>query len=184
MTERLRDETQGTNIHVLENEAISLNGWHVYGCTLWTDMALTGQWQIGCGVAADAMNDYKRIRNSASGYKRLNPRDTRAIHLLSVTSMRRFFENHDPAKSIIVTHHAPSILSLPERRRGERISCAYASHLDDFILEYQPRLWIHGHIHHNNDYLIGATRIVANPQAYPDEPNANFNPELVIELEP
>ncbi|HEY1120395.1 MAG TPA: metallophosphoesterase [Haloferula sp.] len=184
VTERLREETKGTNIHVLENESISLNGWHIYGCTLWTDMALIDQWQVGCGVAGAAMNDYKRIRNSALGYKRLTPSHTRKLHLLSVTSMRRFFESHDPARSIIVTHHAPSILSLPEYRRNQPISCAYASHLDEFILEHQPPLWIHGHIHHSNDYLIGNTRVVANPQAYPDEPNKGFNPELIIDLGP
>jgi predicted phosphohydrolase len=183
VTERLREETKGTNIHVLENESISLGGWQIFGCTLWTDMALIDQWQVGCGIAGAAMNDYKRIRNSALGYKRLAPIYTRAIHLQSVTSMRSFFRTHDPAKSIIVTHHAPSILSLPERRRSEPISCAYASHLDEFILEYQPPLWIHGHIHHSNNYLIGKTRIVANPQAYPDEPNESFNPELIIDLD-
>jgi hypothetical protein len=184
VTERLREATQGTNIHVLENQAISLDGWHIFGCTLWTDMALTGPWQLGCGVAGEAMNDYKRIRNSALGYKRLSPRDTRALHLQSVTMMKMFLESHDPERSIIVTHHAPSILSLPERRREQPISCAYASHLDEFILRYQPRLWIHGHIHHSTDYRIGATRILANPQAYPDQPNEDFDPDLVIDIEP
>jgi hypothetical protein len=184
VTERLLERTRGTNVHILENTTISLNGWHVFGSTLWTDMALSGDWQRGCGVAGDLMNDYKRVRNSARAYKRLTPIDTRLIHMQSLAKMEQFLQDHDPARSIIVTHHAPSALSLPERRRKEVISCADASHLDDFILRYQPRLWVHGHIHHSNDYLIGKTRIIANPQAYPDEPNENFDPELVLDLEP
>jgi Icc-related predicted phosphoesterase len=80
-----------------------------------------------------------------------------------------------------VTHHAPSVRSLPERRQAELISCAYASRLDEFILIHQPQLWIHGHIHHNNDYWIGKTRILANPRAYPDDPNQGFIPDLMVE---
>jgi hypothetical protein len=182
VTERLIEMTAGSHIHVLEDSFFTVGGWHIYGCTLWTDMGLIQDWQSGAALAAGVMNDYKRIRNSNRGYKRLSPRDTRQIHLLSVQRMQEFFECHDPAQTIVVTHHAPSIRSLPHNRGHEPISCAYASHLDEFILRHQPPLWIHGHIHHSNDYCIGATRVIANPQAYPDQPNPTFDPHLIIEL--
>ncbi|MCD6050366.1 MAG: phosphatase [Verrucomicrobia bacterium] len=183
LTHRLREETRGTNIHFLENDSISIGGFHFFGCTLWTDMALMGDWKVGVEEASLTMNDYKRVRNSAQNYKRLSPRDTRLIHQVSLESMRQFFTAHDANRSVIVTHHAPSILSLPEKRRMELISCAYASHLDAFILEHQPLLWVHGHIHHSNDYLIGNTRVLANPRAYPDKPNPNFKSDLVVQLD-
>jgi hypothetical protein len=145
-------------------------------------MALLDDWRNGADLAAGVMNDYKRVRNSNRGYKRLSPRDTRQIHLLSLQRMQNFFEQHDPAKTIVLTHHAPSILSLPLSRRADPISCAYASHLDDFILRQQPHLWVHGHIHHSNDYYIGRTRVLANPQGYPDEPNPDFNPVMMVEV--
>lgn len=182
VTERLKEETAGSHIHVLENDSFELDGWHVFGCSLWTDMALHGDWRVGAAEAVSTMNDYKRIRNSERGYKKLTPRDTRTRHLNSLELMKGFLTTHDPARSIIVTHHAPSPLSLPESRRSQVISCAYASNLEDFILTHQPALWIHGHIHHSNDYHIGTTRIIANPQAYPDEPNDGFNPTLIIEV--
>lgn len=183
VTERLKEATAGSHIHVLENDVIELNGWHIYGCTLWTDMALQGEWQDGADEAGTRMNDYKRVRNSDRHYRKLTPKDTREIHLRSLEKMEAFLSTHDPRRTVIVTHHAPSILSIPERRRSELISCAYASHMDDFILKHQPVLWIHGHIHHSNDYRIGATRILANPQAYPEFPNAQFDSRLVIHLE-
>lgn len=182
VTERLIEATRDTNIHVLDDSFFTLGDWHIYGCTLWTDMALQGAWQAGAALAAECMNDYKRIRNSARGYKRLSPADTRNIHLLSLQRMTEFFNEHDPLRTVVVTHHAPSALSLPADRRDKTISCAYASHLDDFIRRYQPPIWIHGHIHHSNDYQIGSTRVIANPQAYPDDPNKNFNPTFTIEL--
>ena len=43
----------------------------------------------------------------------------------------------------------------------------YHSDLSEFILDHpQIKLWTHGHTHHNFDYMIGSTRIVANPRGY------------------
>lgn len=182
VTERLIEATRESHIRVLEDAHFTVNGWHIYGCTLWTDMALLGDWMDGAVLASGLMNDYKRVRNSAREYRRLTPRDTRQIHERSIERMAAFFQKHDPARTIVITHHAPSALSLPEYRRQKPISCAYASNLDDFILRHQPHLWVHGHIHHNNDYRIGSTRIIANPRAYPDDLNPSFDPTLVVDL--
>jgi Icc-related predicted phosphoesterase len=146
-------------------------------------MALHGVWEEGANEAGEKMNDYKRIRNSTTDhYRKLTPKTTRSLHLESVKKIDTFLTEHDPRHTIIVTHHAPSALSLPEYRRPKLISCAYASHLDSLIEKHQPVLWVHGHIHHNNDYHIGQTRIISNPQAYPGEMNSFFNPELFIDL--
>ena len=179
---KLREQSRGTNVHFLENESVAIGGVRFFGSTLWTDMALMGDWMDGAAVAEPEMNDYKKARNSLRRYKHLSPRDTRLAHLASVLALRDFLSSGEPRTSVVVTHHAPSLLSLPERRRTEPISCAYASHLDILIREFQPKLWIHGHIHHSNDYQIGETRILANPRAYPDAPNKGFIPDLTVEI--
>ena len=38
--------------------------------------------------------------------------------------------------------------------------------------EHQPKLWIHGHSHDRCDYLLGRTRVVANPLGYPTSQGA------------
>jgi Icc-related predicted phosphoesterase len=179
----IRESSNGSNVSFLENNFVTIGGIHFFGCTLWTDMALHGDWRTGAAESNGAMNDYKRVRNSARGYKRLSAADTRLAHMASLEAIRSFFASHDPRRSVVVTHHAPSIRSLPEHRRADLVSCAYASHLDDFIAEYQPDLWIHGHIHHSSDYWIGKTRVIANPRAYPDAPNPSFVPDLTITRE-
>lgn len=183
LCDKLRRECAGSNVHFLEDASVTIGGIHFFGCTLWTDLALGGDWQVGAAEALDYMNDYKRIRNSSEGYRHLSPRSTRTTHQRSLEAMRRFFAAHDPGRSVIVTHHAPSIRSLPEERRAKTVSCAYASHLDEFVLEHRPQLWVHGHIHHFNDYQIGQTRVLANPRAYPDDPNPGFVPGLVVTVE-
>ena len=181
LVKKLQSEAQGSNVHVCENDVVEVGGFRLIGCTLWTDMALQGDVMIGSIEALHQMNDYKRIRHSLS-YKKLRPEQTRQCHRASVSAIRAFLGSGNARRSVVVTHHAPSILSLPEHRRDELISCAYASHLDALICEYRPALWIHGHIHHSHDYRIGDTRVIANPRAYIDEPNPNFDPSLVIEL--
>lgn len=181
LLDKIRKEAAGTNVHLLENESIEVGGFRFFGATLWTDMELHGDHHIGC-LEALQMNDYKRIRRSPD-YRKLRPIDTRALHHASVRQIEQFLKSGDPRRSVIITHHAPTILSLPEHRRKEIISCAYASHLDALIELHEPLLWIHGHIHHSQDYRLARTRILSNPRAYIDDPNPNFNPSLIVDLE-
>jgi Icc-related predicted phosphoesterase len=178
---KLQQEAEGTNVHVLENESIPLGGYRIFGSTLWTDMALFGDAMLG-GLAALAMNDYKHIRNSKD-YRKLRPIDTRMQHEKSLWALKKFLNEGDPGRSVVVTHHAPSALSLHGHRRDDPVSCAYASNLDDLIMATQPLLWIHGHIHHPQRYMIGKTTILANPRGYHDREESDFDPDLVVDLE-
>jgi len=42
LTAKIQTETDGTNIHLLENSAVELQGFTFLGCSLWTDFALRG----------------------------------------------------------------------------------------------------------------------------------------------
>jgi hypothetical protein len=53
--------------------------------------------------------------------------------------------------------------------------------MEDFILQHQPRLWIHGHTHESFDYKIGKTRVVCNPRGYAAiEENKGFRPDFTL----
>lgn len=181
LLEKIRDEAQGTRIHLLENNSVEFGGYRFFGASLWTDFDLFGDHHVGMHEAL-RMNDYKRIRKSPS-YRKLLPSDTRMLHHMTVRELSRFLDREDNSRSIVITHHAPSRLSLPASRKNDPLSCAYASNLDDLIGRHRPLLWIHGHIHESRDYRIGPTRILCNPRAYVDEPNPSFDPRLVIDLE-
>jgi Icc-related predicted phosphoesterase len=88
-------------------------------------------------------------------------------------------------KFVVVGHHAPSKLSTHPRYQNETLmNGGYSSDLSQFILDNpQIKLWTHGHIHNNSDYMIGSTRVMCNPRGYARyEENDDFNPELVFEL--
>lgn len=64
---------------------------------------------------------------------------------------------------IIFSHHSPSYSSVTDRYKGNHLNAVFHNDLDSFIKDRKPALWGHGHIHQHVDYMIGNTRIIANP---------------------
>jgi len=177
-TDTLRELAEGTNVHILEQDSLTLDGITFLGCTLWTDFELFGDARIAGYEAAQKMTDYKRIRVSPN-YRRLRSDDTAAIYHLS----RRWLESQlqdVPNKLVVITHHAPSRKSLPECHQDDLLSAACVSNLDDLVKNSNASLWIHGHLHVGSDYSLGNTRVLCNPKGYPDDYNDKFVPDFVV----
>ena len=178
------------NVHFLENESVEINGVVFLGCTLWTDFKL---WESGpfdglfsrfeaLQVAGACMNDYRKIIYSNGGkYRSLRPNDTIQLHVDSVRWLRDQFEIHQGKKVVVVTHTGPSFKSVGTQYKKDVLSAAFASHLDDLVEQSGAALWVHGHTHEPCDYMIGKTRVLANPHGYPFE-GGEFQPELVVEV--
>jgi Icc-related predicted phosphoesterase len=184
--QKLRETAAESNVHILENETFELDGYRFFGATLWTDFNLLGDRypaMVAAGSKEKGMNDYRKIRREDTG--RLQPKHTAMIHADSRLALTQFLAGGDRARSIVITHHAPSIRSLPEHKHADPISAAYASNLEDLIAAAGPALWVHGHIHHPRDYLIEKTRIVNNAFGYPGSgeiEGRGFRGDLVLEL--
>ena len=174
---------RGTNVHVLERAGVVIDGVHFLGCTLWTDFALFGAPERGRTLAADSMTDYQVIK-AMPEERPLRPEDTLAAHVRSKKWLAREL-HRSRGPTVVVSHHAPSLRSLPPPDREVELACAYASPLDEFVAESGARLWVHGHIHDSRDYVIGATRVVANPRGYPPQyprSNPRFDPGWIVEI--
>jgi len=179
--EKLKEKTKGTNIHVLENDSISIDGVLFLGCSLWTDFELLDNPDVAIASARIHMTDYRRIRISPQ-YRKIAPSFTVVCHRQSKKWLEKEFENHKGEDIVVVTHHAPSISSIPENDRSNPLAAAFASNMDKMISSSNAKLWIHGHIHTAFDYYIGKTRVICNPLGYPDEPRRGFNPSFIVEI--
>jgi predicted phosphodiesterase len=181
LTEALRRETDGSHIHVLENSVVEINGYNFLGCTLWTDFKLAFDPENAMKTAAGIMSDYSLIQFSTE--KRvLRPKDTAKLHADSITWLRSCLAKYDPARTIIITHHAPSWESQAQYHANSPLAPAFASNLDSLVRDSGVPLWIHGHTHYNVDYKLGSTRVLTNQRGYPDDPSAGFKPSLVVEV--
>ena len=157
------------NVRLLEKEVVEYGGVMFMGASLWTDInrgdPLTAQ------VLKSSMNDYKVTQchyPDTGRYHKLTPEHTAKTH----RATKRFFietllANPDQ-QFVIITHHAPSTMSIADQYKGDiHMNGGYASDLSEMILDHsQIKVWIHGHMHNQSDYLIGSTRILCNPRGY------------------
>jgi Icc-related predicted phosphoesterase len=183
LTEKLKERSVGTNVHILENEALTIENVLFLGCTLWSDFRLLNNLNVAVIVAQEMMNDYKLIRLNPI-YRKIQPSDTAIWHRKSRSWLEKELKKgkKEEKKTVVITHHAPSILSVPEQYKNEQLSASFASEMETFIEKTEPDLWIHGHIHTSSDYHIGSTRVICNPRGYANEPNHNFDVNLVVEI--
>ena len=181
LVSKAKSEVVGSNVHLLENESIVIDGVNFHGCTLWTDFELFGDPRIAGYECQQVMTDYKQIRK-LPGYSKLRALDVSLIHQRS----RRWLSESLKSSSwpnVVVTHHAPSLQSAPDRYKKDIITSAYASNLEAFIDEHKPDIWLHGHMHNSSNYMVGGCRVVCNPRGYKGERNPSFEQELLIELD-
>lgn len=179
--QKIKDAAENSGIFVLEDSFIDIDGIRFHGATLWTDFSLFGN-PVQYGMLCQSkMSDYIKIRRDPS-YSKLRTIDTFKIHQLSRIILKENLESSKGLKNIVVTHHAPSIQSVPETYKNDPITSAYASNLEDLITEYEPLYWIHGHIHTPCRYRIGATEIICNPHGYIDEKYNGYQKELIVEV--
>lgn len=183
-----RDREQGRATWFLEDETatLHLNGEKVrfIGTTLWTDFRLYGDPQRHMKLAWMAMNDYNWICGDTGG-RALTPDETANRHKASRVFLGKALRKRFTGKTVVVTHHLPSSLSVHPRYAGDPITPAFASNCDD-LLALGADLWIHGHTHASCDYRAGRTRVVCNPSGYGwgsgRLENPEFDPALVVEV--
>jgi Icc-related predicted phosphoesterase len=86
-------------------------------------------------------------------------------------------------KTVVITHYSPLHQSLPaETLIDDSLAKRMSVDLRDLIEQSNISLWVHGHIHKNNDYLCGKTRVVCNPRGYSDMVEPGFNPGFIVEV--
>lgn len=170
---RLSANSRDTHVHVLMREATVISGVRILGAILWTDFAIDGDPADAMFHAADFMNDYRYIETQPG--QPLTPQDVLSFHQDDLSSLKRMLAEPFEGPTVVVTHHAPSPKSIHPRFLGDSANPLFVSNLETLIMEYQPALWIHGHMHDSSDYSIGATRVVANPRGYPLDKSRNEN---------
>jgi len=174
------------NVTLLENETVEYKGVMFMGATLWTDLNKGDP--ITAYTVKDGMNDYKAIQNfypEKSLYHKLTPQHTAEVHFKTKQYFKMMLEEHRDKPFVVITHHAPSHLSINEKYKNDyHMNGGYVSDLSEFILDYPNiKWWYHGHMHDPVDYMVGDTRIVANPRGYvPWESGNGFNPNLTFEI--
>ena len=182
--EEIRAAAAGTNVHVLENDKLVVDGVTILGTTLWTDFLLFGKpYRNTCTArAASGIRDFSGIIRFGvpPGAGKFMPHHSIIMHDQAMAWLKSEVDKTD-GDVVVVTHHAPAKRSVAEQYRSDTLSAAFASAHDQLVSESGIRLWVHGHTHAALDYVLGDTRVVCNPRGYSFE-NTSYDPNLVISI--
>lgn len=172
-----------SNVHLLENETVTIGDFIFFGGTLWTNMNKEDPSTLY--TVKRYMNDYGYILDSSIGVSfktfdengsvsfkertgHFSPERSMEIHRNFLNKLKDTISENSDKNFFVVGHHAPSKMSTkPRYRDNYEINGAYSSDLSDFILDHpQIKFWTHGHTHDQFDYMIGSTRVLCNPRGY------------------
>lgn len=167
-------------VRVLDCDEWIFNGVRFLGATSWTDYSATGNKPVASFEAQQEMTDFKAIR--AGNYHRVRPVDFVKRNDKARQWLRdRLAESFD-GPTVVVTHHAPSMLSLEKTETVNHLDAAFANRWDELMRQLNT-FWLHGHTHLAVDYMtVAGTRVISNPRGYPGEYGTGFNPDLLIEV--
>ena len=145
------------NFHRLDNSTVEIDGQRFIGATMWfRNRPDNFNYQ-------NLLNDFNMI----IGFKKW-------VYSENAKTLQYFADNMRSG-DIVVTHHAPCELSVPDRYRGEQLNRFYVCDISELIFERKPKACLHGHQHIAVDYQLYDTRILSNPHGYPDE-DFRFDP--------
>lgn len=187
---KLREEAGKTNgqVQILERDVVEISGVRFIGATGWTDFSVTGNRSIAALEADATMNDYQKIR-ATTKYRKLRAADTMRIAEETACWLGEQIDIPFPGKTVVITHHAPSMASIPPWLRVEKGHhvAAYANRWEHLLDGTKVALWMHGHVHRAADYEVAGTRVVCNPRGYGDRFGGQalvneFDPWMVIDV--
>ncbi|WP_025596099.1 metallophosphoesterase [Agrobacterium tumefaciens] len=191
-----RKWTEGTNVHILENDLFLKKDLRIIGATLWSDYEISAHsdgWlpvrerrELATRECSRIMRDFYEIFRSGErtdgegGLVSANELISR--HKDSRAFIEKELAQEFSGTTIVLTHHAPSPRSLDPRFEGNISNAAFASDLTSTIISGNPDFWIHGHIHSASDFIEGETSVICNPRGYRSgEASGSFMPGFVVE---
>jgi len=152
------------NVTLLQDEAISIDGVHFFGGSMWTDFS--GANPLAMEAAQQQMNDYRYIMSGPG--QLLRPEDTVCLHEAFTEKLLAWFENDLTGPRVVVTHHAPVVRSFSKHGSSSLMPAFNSLDMITVIKAYQPQLWVYGHTHECDDQQIGQTRVISNQLGYPN----------------
>lgn len=150
------------NLHYLNNDHITLNGYNFFGGTMWSPLHPTNPVIVGndtiIKIKGSLMDSSKMISLYNNFYNKITC----------------FFDNHKDEKNIVISHFVPLLelnnKNFPILNNYDEIVLHYFNvDLKHFILEQQPLAWFYGHNHYSDSINVNKTLVASSQVCYPFE---------------
>jgi hypothetical protein len=172
--ERLRATCERLGITWLEREVLTVDGVRFIGTTLWADFDALGTQSDRLAGPGQVLKRREKAFRAANFYLQ-KTRTTRLGKpwlaegwreqaLVCIDWLRQALATPFDGTTVVVTHFAPTLRSADPRYGTVPGTAGFCNSLDDLLPRAQ--LWIHGHLHHQQDYVAEGCRVVANTLGY------------------
>ena len=178
----------GTNVHLLDQGTVVIDGVRFIGTTLWTNLELFGDGDERTRAIDDArrfLRDFSRIWIDAAKTTFLSPERSAMMHRQQHAWLAAQLAQPFDGDTVVVTHHAPSAQSIHPRFAGSPLNLCFVSDLEAMLNRDRVKVWIHGHTHDSFDYVLNGTRVVCNPRGYAVggvNENSRFDPDFIVDV--
>lgn len=165
-----------SNVHLLNNTVIDYKGIDLIFSTLWSFISPEQSWKI-----QSKLNDFHLIRNNTD---RLSVEDYNRMHSICKSFIIDALKQKGDKKSVVVTHHVPTLLNYPPQYAGSVLNEAFVVDFFSELDQLQPDYWIYGHSHVNvESFQSGKTMFLTNQLGYVQyEENKGFEAGKIVEF--
>jgi predicted phosphodiesterase len=157
-----------SNLHILDNESVTLENITFYGTTLWFKET------VETSLIKYSLNDYRCIKDF-----------TPDVWCRKAISYIRNIPD-DESKKVLITHHVPNSRFISPKYVGNDMNCFYLNEIGEYLNKFD--LVIFGHSHDSVNYQFSdRTLALSNPRGYLNSKNNEgendkFNYRLLIEV--
>jgi predicted phosphohydrolase len=147
-----------SNVALVNHSAVTHGDVRLLFSTLWSNISPLNEQDIRQGMA-----DFHLIKY---GNGRFTPDHFNQLHQEAKKFLSEELKQKS-AKTVVVTHHVPTLMNYPEKYKWTTLNEAFASELFDFIADFGPDYWIYGHHHQSvSPFKIGKTQLLNNQLGY------------------
>ena len=148
-----------SNVFLVNNVSVNHDDVRLIFTTLWSKINPANQWTI-----QRSMSDFQVIKHKKEIF---TPFHYNQLHQACIRFIEQELNQNVKEKTIVVSHHVPTLLNYPEIYKADILNEAFAVELYDLIEKSDINHWIFGH-HHQNlaDFTIGKTKLLTNQLGY------------------
>jgi len=169
----LRDESIKNGIHFLENNYYVMGEYVFIGACGWHD-----SYSKRRGTSSPYLNDFYLIDELNN-----DPLNACMWNRESYNYFYKTMGMFRDKKIICMTHNAPLPEFTPKQFEGDILNMFFVNDWSDLIQEFNPILWISGHLHNSKIFKKWNTEFVENSFGYyRNNQNPKFDKHLIIEV--
>lgn len=163
----------------LNFETVEKSGWHSHTIKILKNKTLIVGNPLWTFIPEYHMEAAPHFTNDFGAIRRLTPKIWNKWHKECVLKLKQAINSEEGnyLELVIVTHFAPLFDSVHSSFLGDKANCLFANDMSEFIEEFKPDLWIHGHMHHTVNYRYKKCQVYCNPRGYPHKPDT-LNPDF------